>query len=192
MFRLALAVGLTLVGICFAGIVPEQYSEKAGRVVGGSNAVLGQFPYQASILGVLGRTDGANHEVIEILNHPEYNPLFLDNDISLILLTTPLTFGPNVAAVQLSNQHITQGTAIISGWGQTSHPGFPADELQFVSKPIVDNDECRARHLNINAAMIRDNNLCAGGIDAQLNGSIAGPDKESPNRSSKSNSEAPM
>ncbi|XP_055598668.1 chymotrypsin-2-like [Uranotaenia lowii] len=198
MSRLALVVVFALVGSCFGGITP--YSDWAGRVVGGSDAALGQFPYQASIrtpanqhfcggsiisstwilcaahctqgrtpantevvVGILGRFEGTRLPISEIINHPEYGSISLDNDISLIRLAAPLTFGPNVAAVQLADQRITQGNAIVSGWGQTDHPGDAAEVLQFVSKPIIDNDACRAQHNAINALRVRDNNICAGG-----------------------------
>lgn len=65
-------------------------------------------------------------------------------------------------------QPITLGSAFIgggvsstaSGWGQTSHPGSAATNLQFLTKPTLTNADCRNRHSTANAARVFDNTIC--------------------------------
>lgn len=50
MSRLSLAVLVfALVGAAFGGVLPDQYADWEGFIVGGSNAGEGQFPYQVSL-----------------------------------------------------------------------------------------------------------------------------------------------
>ncbi|XP_058463965.1 chymotrypsin-2-like [Malaya genurostris] len=49
MSRLSLLLVFGLVGATFAGVLPDQHAAWSGRIVGGSDASEGQFPYQVSL-----------------------------------------------------------------------------------------------------------------------------------------------
>lgn len=50
--------------------------------------------------------------------------------------------------------------AIASGWGQTSHPGSAAANLQWVTLTTLTNADCRSRFSIANAARVFDNTIC--------------------------------
>ncbi|XP_058836021.1 chymotrypsin-2-like [Topomyia yanbarensis] len=54
MSRLSLVLVLGLVGATLAGVLPDEYVAWEGRIVGGSNAAEGQFPYQVSLRSAAG------------------------------------------------------------------------------------------------------------------------------------------
>ncbi|XP_029437241.1 serine protease 55-like [Rhinatrema bivittatum] len=99
--------------------------------------------------------------VKKIIIHPEYNAHDFNNDVGLLLLSTPIEF--NVlktpiclpSAGNFSNKDWT--TCFVVGWG-TTEPGkhrFP-NILQKVEAELVDWDLCKQR------VMITRNMLCAG------------------------------
>lgn len=58
--------------------------------------------------------------------------------------------------------------AVVSGWGQTRHPGIlPANTLQFIQATTLSNEECRNRLTPAQAANIHETTICAGGTVGQ-------------------------
>lgn len=84
------------------------------------------------------------------------------DDIALIKTETSIEFTPTVQPIYLGSYYITNGTsATVSGWGYTTHPGYVASKLQFISVKVVENNECRSRMSASNAAKVFDSSLCA-------------------------------
>ena len=55
-----------------------------------------------------------------VINHPQYNSVTSDNDISIVKLKTPLTFNNNVKSACLPESSFApQSQAVVSGWGRT-------------------------------------------------------------------------
>lgn len=100
-----------------------------------------------------------------INNHPNYNPDTYEFDISIISLTSPLTFGPAVATIALPTprQYIVEGTpAIVTGWGAMVENGTaPVPQLQAVSVPVISNERCHEFY-QVVGDNITDSMLCAG------------------------------
>lgn len=66
---------------------------------------------------------GTEHAVSQLILHSLYNDNTLDNDIAIVRLATPATFGANVgvASIAGSNYNLADGTVVTAiGWGTLS------------------------------------------------------------------------
>ncbi|KAM6965936.1 serine protease 27-like [Tautogolabrus adspersus] len=100
--------------------------------------------------------------VIQIINHPDYDDSPNDSDMSLLELSSEVTFTDYIKPVCLaaSDSVFDAGTTCwVTGWGtiRSDVPlGFP-QTLQEVSVPIVSNTRCSQSY-----SSITDNMICAG------------------------------
>jgi trypsin len=115
-----------------------------------------------SVVGTNHRTSGGiSHSSARIVNHPSYNANTLANDISMVNTASTIAFTAAVQAITLGSATVGGGvSSTASGWGQTSHPGTAATNLQFLTKPTLTNADCRNRHSTANAARVFDNTIC--------------------------------
>ncbi|XP_053691016.1 trypsin-7-like [Sabethes cyaneus] len=106
-------------------------------------------------------TGGTIFQAAEIVNHPLYDPVTIDNDVCVIRITTsfvgtdivPITIVP----IGTSFPHGTR--SVVSGWGMTT-PGGPLPVyLHAVNIPVVGQDACRGLW---GAQRITENMICAG------------------------------
>lgn len=99
-----------------------------------------------------------------IVEHEAYNvPTDLHNDIALMFLTNPLTFGTAVQPTRLPemNQLVPAGTlATVSGWGHLEYWGTSPEILQVVTVPIVDWEVCARNYIDINP--VTEGMICSG------------------------------
>ncbi|XP_066939221.1 trypsin-1-like [Macrobrachium rosenbergii] len=100
-------------------------------------------------------------EIQQIIIHPDYDVQFMDNDIALIQLKTPITFPSNnkIAPVCLpsGNSLYENVDAVATGWGTLSYGGSQPSTLYEVTLPTMTNTRCSSL---ING--ITDNMICAG------------------------------
>lgn len=115
------------------------------------------------VVGAISRTTGGtSHGVSRIVNHPSYNSNTLANDISLLETSTAVATTANVAPAVLGSGFVGGGvSAVASGWGQTSHPGSAAANLQWATLTTLTNADCRSRHSAGNAVRVFDNTICS-------------------------------
>lgn len=79
----------------------------------------------------------------------------------MVNTATAITFNTLVRAITLGSSFVGGGVSSqVSGWGQTSHPGTAATNLQFITVPTLTNADCRNRHSTTNAARVFDNTIC--------------------------------
>lgn len=180
--------------------VPSWSEGWEGFIVGGQNAVAGQFRHMASlrsaannhfcggciinnrwvfsaahctinsvaantgiIVGnLLLSTGGVNVGTITIINHPEYVPQTLANDISLLQTRDTIPFGPNVEPLAIGSDFVGAGvTATAAGWGRTGANDPLPNNLQWINTVTITNAECSTRMPNANTAnMVFANEIC--------------------------------
>lgn len=105
-------------------------------------------------------TGGTTMAVNLVINHENYSGATLINDISLVRTTAVITESNLVRPIALGSDFVTGGAAIGSGWGQTTHPGSAAANLQFATVAVISNEECRGRLTGANALRIFDSTIC--------------------------------
>uniref|UniRef100_A0A3Q3EKI3 Serine protease 27-like n=1 Tax=Labrus bergylta TaxID=56723 RepID=A0A3Q3EKI3_9LABR len=104
-----------------------------------------------------------SRNVIQIINHPDYDVSPNDSDMSLLELSTEVTFTDYIKPVCLaaSDSVFNAGTTCwVTGWGTIQTDGedlFIVFTLQEVSVPIVSNTQCSQSYASITSNMI-----CAG------------------------------
>ncbi|XP_067379615.1 transmembrane protease serine 9-like [Channa argus] len=102
--------------------------------------------------------------VTQIINHPNYNPSTMENDISLLKLSSPVNFNNYILPVCLaaSNSTFYRGTDTwAAGWGNIAS-GVPPPapyNLMEVEVPVVGNRQCNCDY---GVGTITDNMMCAG------------------------------
>lgn len=114
------------------------------------------------VMGAISRTTGGTtFGVSRIVNHPSYSSTTLANDISLLETSSAVGTTATIAPAALGSAFVGGGvTVTASGWGQTSHPGSAAANLQFLAVQTLTNADCRSRFSAANAARVFDNTIC--------------------------------
>jgi len=139
------------------------------KIVTAAHCVRGvMIPYVGVRAGSSYRTSGGVQILVRrIIEHEDYNvPIYFDNDIALMFLESPLTFGAGIQAITLppQGQIVAHGTdSRVSGWGALQQGGSPPEILQVVTVPIVSNDICGAAYIDLNP--ITDGMICAGDLE---------------------------
>ncbi|XP_024118636.1 transmembrane protease serine 9 [Oryzias melastigma] len=107
--------------------------------------------------------NSVSRSVSQIIVHPNYNSQSQDNDVSLLKLSSSVTFNDYISPVCLAaaGSDFPGGTtAWVTGFGTLSFQGSASSTLQEVSVPIVSNTQCSASY-----GSITNNMICAGLTD---------------------------
>ncbi|XP_051485354.1 chymotrypsin-like protease CTRL-1 [Apus apus] len=132
---------------------------------------------------VLGEYDlYSNAEPIQVktvsraITHPNWNPNTMNNDITLLRLSSPAQLGPRVSTVCLPppNMAIPNNLqCVTTGWGRTNpNSQALATRLQQVTVPLIPTSQCMQYWGN----RITSSMLCAGGVGASsCQGDSGGP-----------------
>jgi len=166
---------------CGGSVVHNNWVITAGHCVFGNTGTPQNFAIKA---GVHDQTcNNANCatqvNVQSIHLHPQYNSNTLVNDIALIRLATPLTYGTTIQPVCLPNADasvtVSPNRAWTTGWGTTrvGGGGAVATRLNQVHVPFVNHTVCNS---NYNNQVTQSVMTCAGaaGIDS-CQGDSGGP-----------------
>ncbi|XP_047427049.1 transmembrane protease serine 9-like isoform X2 [Mugil cephalus] len=148
---------------CGGSLINDQWVLSAAHCVPSSST--------SDLVVYLGRQsqDGLNpnevsRTVTRIINHPSYNNITSDNDITLLQLSSPVTFTNYISPVCLAATNSTFYAGVnswVTGWGNI-RDGVPLpspQDLMEVDVPIVGNRQCNCDY---GVGSITDNMLCAG------------------------------
>lgn len=101
---------------------------------------------------------GVSRTISQIIVHPRYNPLTINNDVALWKLSSPIT---NIETVPLDvdGSYSPAGvTSTVIGWGATREGGAGSNILLEVDVPILTNTKCNTQY----GGGITDSMICAG------------------------------
>merc|ERR1712198_599194 len=131
---------------CGASIYNENWAICAGHCVAGED--MNNPDYLQVVAGEHNQdiTEGNEQSIIlsKIIQHEGYNAFTVANDVSVLQLSSPLTFNDFVQPIPLAEAgHAASGDCIVSGWGTTSEGGNTPSVLMKVSVPVVSDEECR-------------------------------------------------
>ncbi|XP_045133015.1 trypsin-1-like isoform X3 [Portunus trituberculatus] len=124
---------------------------------------------------------GEQHrEVKNIVIHPGWDNVTLENDIALLKLSEKLELdGKTVAPISLpTSQTNSTGKCVMAGWGRTNYESNTlSDVLKKVTVPIVPDEQCRKKY-DILHEKVLDSMICAGyekGDENAFQGDNGGP-----------------
>ncbi|XP_009468730.1 PREDICTED: chymotrypsin-like protease CTRL-1 [Nipponia nippon] len=132
---------------------------------------------------VLGEYDlSSNRESIQVktvvkaITNPNWDPYNLNNDITLLKLSSPAQLGPRVSPVCLAPANLALPPnlqCVTTGWGRTNtNSQALATRLQQVTLPLISPSQCMQYWGN----KITSSMLCAGGVGASsCQGDSGGP-----------------
>jgi secreted trypsin-like serine protease len=110
------------------------------------------------------RSGGKRLNVIEIIEHPNYNPQSYDNDLAILKLDkSPDGDVINLATAQDDSNAIQKNQeVIVAGWGYTKDADNQSPtELFEVKVPITSPEKCKSAYKKLEAE-VSDNMICAG------------------------------
>lgn len=104
--------------------------------------------------------------VADVIPHPNYNPMTLDNDIGLLRLEAPVKFSNFILPACLPSRGLAEGvlhlngtTTVVTGWGKLNETSRRySSALNFIQIPLVNHSLCSQQMMN----SVSENVLCAG------------------------------
>lgn len=126
-----------------------------------------------------------DYTVAEIIPHPLYNTIQLQNDIGLIRINGEANMESEAvrpiclpSTETLRRENLVGRNGVVAGWGATE-TGYASDDLLKVDLPVISIQDCQNRYNNIVRQQIRltEKQMCAGGVNGKdsCSGDSGGP-----------------
>ncbi|KFB50039.1 hypothetical protein ZHAS_00018085 [Anopheles sinensis] len=85
---------------------------------------------------------GVTHDVVRVINHPEYNPDTVAHDINLIKVSPYITYNEAVQPMPIAAHYAESGEGVVSGWGRLEADGDRPNHLQYLNTEIISFQAC--------------------------------------------------
>ncbi|XP_058463000.1 chymotrypsin-2-like [Malaya genurostris] len=128
-----------------------------------AHCTIGNQPYELQVVvgSVDSSTGGTTYQLRQVIEHPDFNELTLENDIALLQTIHPIVMSSYIQPIALSNNVVPAGIiATTCGWGQTEFGSGLSKMLQYMEMRTLTNQECRLRHDIQNRQRIHSTSLC--------------------------------
>ncbi|KAM8717517.1 hypothetical protein ACLKA7_004244 [Drosophila subpalustris] len=121
-------------------------------------------------------------KVAYIISHEKYNRPIYANDIAVLRLAEPLTFGASIKAIPLAKRSPKRCDKVtLTGWGRTGYWNRPSLKLQTTTLEVMSKSRCRWAFFLIPSAKLfcaqsKNSAACSGdsGGPLVLNGELVG------------------
>lgn len=134
-------------------------------------------------LGSLNLNSGGTSQTsFSVVNHPQYNPSNLNNDVSVIRLPTSVTLTASINAIRLprvSQQSTTfaNSRTTVSGFGATGPNTGVSQVLRWVDLRIIPNSQCAGTY---GSSVVVGHVVCGLGWNTPSNQGVCGGDSGGP------------
>ncbi|XP_065084035.1 chymotrypsin-1-like [Ochlerotatus camptorhynchus] len=128
-----------------------------------AHCTIGQQPFNLRV--VVGSTDrttgGESYNFRQIVDHPDFNQVTLENDIALLQTAYPIKMSSMVQPIRMSNSLVLGGQiGTVCGWGASSYGSAAAIFLQYMDVRTLNNGECKLKHNIQNRSKIHGSSVC--------------------------------
>ncbi|KAJ7984483.1 hypothetical protein DPEC_G00355290 [Dallia pectoralis] len=103
----------------------------------------------------------------QVIRHPDFNNTLLNNDITLVQLSSPVTFTNYIRPICLpgnGSQFFNATSCWATGWGNIGKniPLGSPQTLQEVMIPVIGNNQCTCQYKSATDGVITNKMMCAG------------------------------
>ncbi|XP_038214663.1 trypsin, alkaline B-like [Zerene cesonia] len=128
------------------------------------------------VLGTsMASSGGYTYKVADLIWHPHYDSISLDNDVAIVKLQSGSILSSKVSVARIAgpSYNLPDGTITYAvGWGTLWSGGDPSEELQHVDVNVINQEICAERYASLKAQPgnenwpeITDGMLCVGVLD---------------------------
>nr|XP_019548588.2 chymotrypsin-2-like [Aedes albopictus] len=128
-----------------------------------AHCTIGRQAYELrAVLGSIDRTNGGeSYNFAQIIEHPDFNEVTLENDIALLQTAYKIEMSSMVQPIRMGDSLVPEAAiGTICGWGSTSYGSTASVMLQYMEVRTLNNDECRLRHGWLNRSKVHDSSIC--------------------------------
>lgn len=105
------------------------------------------------------RSSGIAFNVVEVINHENYDAEKITNDVAVIKVNNNIVFDEVTFPIPLINREVTSGRLEVSGWGRISTTGAIPEILQWLETSPVEWNEC----YRLTGGDLNEDNVCTFG-----------------------------
>lgn len=113
------------------------------------------------VVGSIRLSAGTTYGVSRIVNNPGFDHRIMEHDISLVQTEATVVFNSDVQPANIGGPLLTAGTIVtIVGFGRTTQNGPLSETLQWMTAPIITQNNCRSRFGVTNAPRVQESHTC--------------------------------
>ncbi|KAL6265047.1 hypothetical protein P5V15_005138 [Pogonomyrmex californicus] len=99
---------------------------------------------------------GTVYTVKQAIAHKGFNSFALNNDVGLLILSTPIEYTKYVQPIEIATDDVAPpgSKCTLTGWGRTSFGGQVPNNLQEIELNVYDQGKCSLRHWQVQSSHI--------------------------------------